>query len=365
MNIYTQLGLREVINANGKMTVLGASTVSGEIADSVKDALQNFVVIDELMDFAGSVIAEKTGAEAGCPTCGAASGMAISAAACIAGCNLGLVERIPDTRGLANEIILQKGQAVHFGGNLTQMLRIGGAIPVEVGCANKVEREHIESAITDNTAALMYVKSHHAMQKGMQSIACMLEIAHAHGLPLIIDAAAEEDLKKYTAMGADLVIYSGGKALCGPTAGLIAGKAKYIAACRKQYKGIGRAMKVSKEAMVGLITALKRYNPEDSGAQEQKQSMQRVCDALNQVRGLKCRVTQDEAGREIYRAEIAVNEAEAGMSAADLCDRLKSGDPAIYVRDHYVNLGVISIDPRPLFGGQEDVIMERIKSILA
>ncbi len=248
MNIYVKSGLREVINANGKMTILGASAVSESVVKSVGSALRNFVVIEELMDHAGRVIAQKTGAEDGCPTCGAASGLVIATAACIAGCNLGLIGRIPDTGGLKNEIILQKGQSINFGGSITQMLRLGGGIPVEAGCSNKVERDNIESAINEKTAALLYVKSHHAVQKGMQSIESMLELARKYHLPFIIDAAAEEDLCKYVSMGADLVLYSGGKALSGPTSGLIAGKSSYIAACKMQYKGVGRAMKVSKEA---------------------------------------------------------------------------------------------------------------------
>lgn len=364
MNVYTALGLKEVINANGKMTVLGGSAVSEAVAEGMKNALQNFVVIDDLMDLAGTVIAEKTGAEAGCPTCGAASGMAIAAAACIAGCHLGRIEQIPDTQGLANEIILQKGHAVNFGGNLAQMLRIGGGVPIEVGCANKVEAEHIEAAVNEKTAALLYVKSHHAVQKGMQGIECMLDLAHRHGLPLIVDAAAEEDLRAYVSLGADMVIYSGGKALSGPTSGFIAGKAESVSACRKQYKGIGRAMKVSKEAMIGLIAALGQYSPEESGAEEQKRLMRQVCDELNQVKGLSCRVAQDEAGRAIYRAEIKVDAGVTGISAAQLNERLKQGNPAVYMREYYVNQGILSIDPRPLFKGQEEIVVNQIKSFL-
>lgn len=364
MNIYTQSGLRPVINANGKMTILGASAVSEAVAEKMKDALQNFVVLEELMDYAGMVIADKTGAEAGCPACGAASGMAIAAAASIAGSNLGRIERIPDTHGLANEIILQKGHAVNFGGKITQMLGIGGAVPVEVGCVNKVEREHIQVAISEKTAALIYVKSHHAVQKGMQSMECLLEIAHHNHLPLIVDAAAEEDLCKYVALGADMVIYSGAKALAGPTSGFIAGKAKYIAACRKQYKGIGRAMKVSKEAIIGLISALEQYHLDESEAEGQKQRMHQICNILNMVRGLDCRVAQDEAGREIYRAEIRVDENQTGINAVQLCKRLEEGNPAIFLRGYYAGQGVLSIDPRPLFEGQEDIIINKIKKCL-
>lgn len=364
MNIYKEFGLREVINANGKMTILGASAASGKIGDNVKNALQNFVVIDELIDYTGSVIAKKTGAEDGCPTCGAAAGIAISVAASITGENLDYIERMPVSDGLKNEIIIQKGHVVNFGGNIAQMIRLGGGKVVEAGCANKVEEDHIENLITDQTAALFYVKSHHAVQKGMQSIESMLRLAKKNKIPFIVDAAAEEDMEKYIRMGADLVIYSGGKALEGPTSGFICGKRNLISACKKQYKGIGRAMKVSKEAMAGLITALNNYDPSVSNGDLQKKKMERLCKILNEVDGLTCHVAQDEAGREIYRAEIKIDESKTKISAVDLNNQLKKGNPAIYLREYYINQGILSIDPRPLFEGQEEIIVEQIKKII-
>ncbi|MEC1179529.1 DgaE family pyridoxal phosphate-dependent ammonia lyase [Metasolibacillus meyeri] len=364
MGIFKQLGLREIINASGKMTALGASAVTDEIAQALKDAAQDYVDIDELMEFTGKVISESTGAEDGCPTCGAAAGIAISTAAVITGKNLSLIERIPNTAGLRNEIIVQKGQLVHFGASIGQMIQIGGGHVVEVGQANKVEQEHMEQAITENTAALLYVKSHHAVQKGMQSIEAMMEVAQRNGLPFIIDAAAEEDFQKYIAMGADIVIYSGGKALEGPTSGLICGKKEWMEACRMQYKGVGRPMKVGKEAMAGLITALRQYPLRTSNGEQQIARMTHLCNRLEAIAGLTCSIKQDEAGREIYRAQIQVNEQRAGISAEKLLHLLEAGNPAIYLRHHYVNVGILSVDPRPLLEGQEDIIADEIIRIV-
>lgn len=365
MNVYKELGLKEVINANGKMTVLGASSVKPQIAEDMKNALSNFVVMEELMDYTGKVVAEKTKAEDGCPTQGAASGIVISVAASIAGENIHHIQNIPYSEGLKNEIIIQKGHSVDFGGSVSQMICIGGGKPVEVGCANKVEKEHIEEAVTDKTAALLYIKSHHAVQKGMQSIETMIEIARKKGLPLIIDAAAEEDLEKYIKLGAHMVIYSGGKALSGPTSGFICGKKEYIKACKKQYKGVGRAMKVSKEAMIGLISALNLYDINETDKEAQIIKMEKVCKAFEGCEGVTCRIVQDEAGREIYRAEIKIDESITKISAEKLNKRLKEGNPAVFIREYYVGQGILSIDPRPLFPGQEDIIAEQIKKYLS
>src|SRR5690349_13149460 len=107
------------------------------------------------------------------------------------------------------------------------MVYLGGGKLVEVGYANEGRAEHIEDAVTDKTAAILYVKSHHAVQKNMISVEEVWETAKRAGVPLIVDAAAEEDLQKYVKCS-DLAIYSGSKAIEGPTSGIVAGKREYI-----------------------------------------------------------------------------------------------------------------------------------------
>ena len=197
MNIYEKIGLKRVINGSGKMTALGVSKISDTVAETMKEAGQNFVVIDDLIDRVGEMISKVTGGEDTCVTSSASAAIALSVAGLITGKSLTLIERLPDTTGLKNKVVLQKGHAVNYGAPITTMIRLGGGIPVEVGCSNEVKPEHVEEAIDENTVALLYVKSHHAVQKGMLSIEEMAEIAHKHNLPLLIDAAAEEDIHRY------------------------------------------------------------------------------------------------------------------------------------------------------------------------
>lgn len=364
MNVYEKFGLRKIVNASGKMTVLGATAVQPEIAQAVSEATMDYVLIEELMEAAGRKIAGATGAEDGCPTSGAAPGIAIAVAAVIAGTNLSLIEKMPDSTGLKNEIILQKGHSVNFGAPVTQMIALGGGKVVEVGQANHVQKCHIEEAITDKTAALFYIKSHHAVQKGMQSIETMAAIAKANNIPFIIDAAAEGDFKQYFAKGADLVVYSGGKALGGPTCGFICGKKELICACRKQYNGIGRAMKVGKESMIGLMTALELYDKKVDDSKLQVERMNWLIGQLADVPGIQGEIVQDESGRPIYRAELTIDAKVTGKDAYTLIAELEAGNPAIYTRNYYANLGKISIDPRPLLPGQEELIVANIKKII-
>ncbi|GIM46538.1 selenocysteine synthase [Collibacillus ludicampi] len=364
MGIYQDFGLKQIINASGKMTALGASAVHPEVAKALSDASMDYVDIHELMLAAGKIIATVTGAEDGCPTSGAAGGIAISVAAVIAGTHLTRIEKLPFSDGLKNEIVIQKGHAIHFGASITQMISLGGGKVVEVGQANHVEKKHIMEAINEQTAAIFYVKSHHAVQKGMQSLETMISIAKEYQIPIIVDAAAEEDLRKYIAMGADLVIYSGGKAIEGPTSGFICGRASLIEACRAQYKGIGRAMKVGKEAIVGLLTALRRYGFKEDLSQEQRRRMLWLIEQIKDINGIEGSIVQDEAGRDIYRAQLKIDSKVLGMSAHELIRRLEEGNPAIYTRNHYANIGIINIDPRPLLPGQEQLIVKRIKEIV-
>lgn len=364
MNIYERYGLRRIINASGKMTALGASAVTPEIGDALKEAAMDYVNMDELLVRAGQEIAKATGAADGCPTAGAAPGIAISVAAVIARDKLSLIEKLPDSSGLKNEVVLQKGHSVHFGASISQMIALGGGRVVEVGQANHTGEAHIEEAIGENTAALFYVKSHHAIQKGMQSVETMAALAKRYGISLIIDAAAEENMQKYIALGADLAIYSGGKALGGPTSGFVCGRADLIRCCRLQYKGIGRAMKVGKEGMLGLMAALSAYNAEQDDSQDQIQRMTWLIQQLDGLSGVQGEIAQDESGRAIYRAQLSIDPAVAGKTAIDVIRELELGNPGIFTRNYYAAQGKISIDPRPLLPGQEAIIVGRIKEII-
>lgn len=366
MNIYENIGLKRVINGSGKMTALGVSKVSDTVAETMKQAGQNFVVIDDLIDKVGELISKVTGGEDTCVTSSASAAIALSVAGLITGKNITYIERLPITEGLKNKVILQKGHAVNYGAPMTTMIRLGGGIPVEVGCSNEVRAEHVEEAIDEKTIALLYVKSHHAVQKGMLSIEEMAEIAHKHNLPLIIDAAAEEDIQKYLQKGGDLVIYSGAKALCGPASGFVTGKKEYIDAIKMQYKGIGRAMKIGKMCMMGLLKAVEEYAKRDEKVivAEQMRLANFLIQELADEPKVSTSIVQDEAGREIYRVQIKLNEKFTNMTGKDFMKHLREGEAEIHVRKHYANLGIVNVDMRALTDSDIKYIAKRIKEIL-
>lgn len=369
MSVYTEIGLPRVINASGRMTKLGVSTISDRVAAAAVAGGQSYVVIDDLMKRAGELIAQHTGAEDACPTSCASAAIALSVAALVTHGRWSDVVRLPDAHGLPNEIIIQKGHSVEYGAPMPTMIRLGGGVPVEVGCANEVVPADIEEAITDKTVALFYVKSHHCVQKGMVDIETMRDIAHRHGLPFMMDCAAEEDFRKYIALGADLVCYSGAKALEATTSGFVCGRADIIDAVRKQYHGIGRAMKVGKEQIMGLLAALDQYDERDHEVQARHnlECATWLAEHVGAIDGLNAEVIQDEAGRAIWRCRVTLDasaHAAQGKTMTAVNDALLDGDPTVWARTEFLNLGKIDFDPRPLVEGDKELIVEKLKKIM-
>lgn len=364
-SVYEQNGIRPVINASGRMTALGVSTIAKETAEYMFSAASNYVVIDELLDKAGELISPFTGAEDTCVTPNTSAAICLSIAAIMTGKDMAKIERIPDTTGMKNEVIIQKGHCVDYGAPITQIIRTAGAKPVEVGFSNKTNAYSIEGAINENTACLLYVKSHHCVQKGMVSLEDMIKIAHDHNLPIVVDASAEEDLRKYIAMGADVVCYSGAKAIEGPTSGMATGKKEIISAMKLHYKGFGRVMKIGKENMMGLVKAVEIYSnrDEEAHAKMNEEKVDSLIEALKDVNNIKVSKVFDEAGRKICRCSVTILP-ESGKTAKEVVKELEGGSPAIYTRNHYVNLGTINFDPRPMIDGDVEKIALRLKEIL-
>ncbi|GAA2295523.1 DgaE family pyridoxal phosphate-dependent ammonia lyase [Streptomyces kunmingensis] len=358
--LHQDLGVPPAVNASGKMTALGGSVLGEGIIAAMSDAARHHVVMDDLTTAVGREIARATGTEDGCPTTGAASGVAIAVAAVIAGTDLSRIEALPDAGDAPCEVILPRGHSVHFGAPIRQMIALGGGRPVEVGSANKVTADHLSGAIGPRTAALLYVQSHHAVQKGMVTLAQTIEAGRRHGVPVIVDAAAEEDLRHWPATGADLVIYSGGKAVGGPTSGMICGSAALMAACRAQYNGIARPMKVGKETLFGLVQALREYGSATPGGHRAR--MEKLAARLAELPGITTRVVADEAGRDIHRTELTVDAEGAGRDATRLAAELAAH--GIHLRDHQSLTGRLYIDPRPLRPDEEERLVAQLTALL-
>ncbi|WP_078412419.1 DgaE family pyridoxal phosphate-dependent ammonia lyase [Priestia abyssalis] len=361
-SLNAKYGLKRVINASGRMSILGVSAPTDTVMDAMKHGGQNYVEIADLVDKAGDYVARILGSEAAIVVNSASSGIALSVAALVTKGNRRKSERLHQELISQNEIIMLKGHNVQYGAPVETMVYLGGGKLVEVGYANEGRAEHIEDAISESTAAILYVKSHHAVQKNMISVEEAWEIAKRNGVPLIVDAAAEEDIQKYVKYS-DLAIYSGSKAIEGPTSGIVGGKRQYIEWLKVQLYCIGRSMKVGKETTFGLLQALDEYGVKEDKSEQEKETLQALM-PLKDIEGVNVTIVQDEAGRAIFRARIQIDPEQANTTAKDVVTGLREGEIAIYTRDYGVRQGYFDIDPRPLQGDDIHVIEAKIRELV-
>lgn len=364
-SIFQQLGLRRVINAAGKLTVLGGSALAPEVAQAMAEAGHDYVDLPELMRLAGRAIARATGAEAGFITCSAAAGIALATAACLTRGDPARIEALPHLPGPPDHMLIQRGHAIHFSASILQMMAMAGARVVEIGNTNRTLPHQLSAALDEKTAGVMFVVSHHTTQAGMLSLGTTIELSHARNVPVVVDAAAELDLRKYISAGADLVIYSGQKGIEGPASGLVAGREEWVSACARQNSGIGRAMKIGKESIAATLAALERYlqRGETSRTPEQVAAASQMAAQLSGIPGLQVRLAQDPT-RSITRLRLAIEPNQARLDAAGLVARLEAHDPQIRTRNHALEHGELEIDFRTLREGEPEEIVAAIRQYL-
>jgi uncharacterized pyridoxal phosphate-dependent enzyme len=362
---FAEYGLRRVVNGAGPLTILGAAPVEPEIVAAAGEILANSVIMEELQRAASKAIAEAFGAEAGCVTGCAAAGIAVSVAACIAGEDLAKIERLPDSQGMKNEVILQKGHECSFGASVSQMIRLGGGKPVEVGTATYCARYQVAAAIGPQTAAAVYVISHHTVPFGMLDLETFAKICHERGVPVIVDGAAQPDQAAFIRSGADLAVASAQKFPGGLTAGLIAGREALVRACELQRRGIGRPMKAGKEGIAGAIAALGHWMRRDKPAQaaELKRRSEALAQGLGNLSGVAANSLEDTLERGLWRTRVTLDPATAGLDARRLAGELAQGNPAIYVRNFNVDEGYVDVDVLYLRDPDIAMVSERVRDV--
>jgi len=344
--IHERLGLTPVINASGTMTSIGASRVVPQAAAAVGEILTEFVDIASLQARASAVIVKATAAEAGFVTSSSASAITLGVAAAMTSSDPAAIERLPDATGLRDEVVVQAGHLVNFGAPVDQMIRLSGAKVVSAGTAFDVQPFHIAAALGERTAAAVFVISHHVVPTGQTDLATFVALCHARGVPVIVDMASEYDLTGAIAAGADLVIWSAHKFLGGPTAGIVAGRRDLVRASFLQHRGIGRAMKVGKEGIVGAIAALEAWAERDPVTIRSREEaiVTLWLERLVNVPGLALSRLPDWTGNPIDRVELTVGR-DAGLFAWELASRLAGRSPSIRVRDDLADSGVVHLDP--------------------
>ncbi|HUG16796.1 MAG TPA: aminotransferase class V-fold PLP-dependent enzyme, partial [Thermomicrobiales bacterium] len=323
--------------------------------------------MDQLFARAGDVITAWSGAEAGTLTACAASGVTLSVAACMTGNDLGRVFQLPDTTGMKNEVLLQKGHSVNFGAPLEQMIRLAGATVREVGTVNQTRAPALRAGLNERTAAAMFVISHHTAQYGFVQLQEFIDICHEAGVPVIIDGAAQDhQIERLVASGADLMVFSGQKYLSGPTAGIVCGRRDLVEAVYLQNRGIGRPMKVGKEAVIGMMATLEERiaTDLDDWAEEQQAKAAHLASQLHDLRGVRVSLEKDKVGQPVTRVKLEVNAETTGIDAAGVCRELTSGSPSIKPRAHHTDEGWFYLEPTHVTREELDHVAARLHEIV-
>ena len=369
MNIYKRLGIRTVINGNATLTRLGGSIMPSEVVEAMVEASKHFVDIIELQKRVGEEIAALTHNEAAYVSCGAAAALTLSTAACITGLDTTTREKLPHLdASMKSEVIVHRHGRVGYDFAVRQV----GVTFVEIGDENGTTPDELENAISEKTAAIFYFANpgrEHLWVSYEEAIA----IAERHGVPLIVDAAAQlpppENLWRFTEMGADLALFSGGKGLCGPqSSGLIVGKKSLIEAIAfngPPHPFIGRGMKVGKEEMVGLLAAVKWYLDQDHEALQQSYEDQVTYydEVFADIQGVTVhRSFPSEAGQPMPRTEIRFDAEQLGITRDEILQQLAEGEPSIDIAGAGAD-GVI-INGQTLMPGEIEIIAQRLKEIL-
>ncbi|MEZ5356634.1 MAG: hypothetical protein R2762_28695 [Bryobacteraceae bacterium] len=358
--VYTRLGVTPVINAVGTVTVLGGSLMPREVLDAMEEAAHHFVPLPDLQKKAGEHIAKLLGVPAAMITCGAASAICVAAVASMTRGDRAKLQQLPDVTGIPFEIVQQK---THRSGYEHQMTLAGARIvTVET-------RQELDNAISARTAMLFFLNK--ADNHGRIGRKEWIEVGRKRGIPTFTDAAADVPpkgrLSQYVTEGFDLVAFSGGKGLLGPqSAGLLLGRKDLVEAGMLGISpngGIGRGMKVGKEEIVGMVAAVERYLRVDHDAEirELDRRVAAMMAVLKKVQGLKLARHVPEIANEVPHLSVEWDEGVRKLTAAAAVDRLKAGDPPIWVSR--VGEGALRISPWMLKDGEHEVVADRIRGL--
>ena len=374
MGVYDHLGVRKRINAAANGTSIGGSIMLPEVVAAMREAGRSYVSMPELLEKAGNRIAELAGVEACYVTNGAAAGVALSVAACMAGSSNARVHQLPGTAGMKDEVIVQRMQINFY----ELMIRLAGARIVPVGLANRVYPWHLEAAFTPQTAAVVHFPAYSPPTD--LPIDQVIELAHGRGVPVIVDAAAEfppfSILSHYWKLGADLTIFSGGKGLRGPqSSGLILGRKDLVEACAMNSSpnhGVGRPMKVGKEEIVGLLTAVELWSePEFERKMFDRWRLRSdaMIETLSQVPGVRAwkgGSPPASTGLAVHPDGLPFTLVEwdserIAKSPGQVMAELWEGDPSIVVAE--TPAGIL-LNPATLAPGEAQIVAERVSDVL-
>lgn len=365
-SVPQQLGVRPVINAAATLTKLGGSIMPPEVVDAMSAASRSYVDMFEYNRLVGERLAELTHNEAAFVTSGAAAGIAVGVASCIAGTNKDLQQSFPYLDGVEKtNVVVYKSQRNPY----DYAARQTGARLVEI----EPDGDDLEREVANPKTACVLYFGGAALAPGARPLPEVIEVAHSMSVPVIVDAAAQippiSNLWYFTRdLGADAAIFSGGKGLRGPqSSGLVVGKKEIIEGIRPNAapnQSFGRPMKVGKEELAGLLTAVELALQQDEAAvlAGYEASVQMWNEGLSDIPGVTAeRRYPSEAGQPHGRTIVTLDESfpkTRDEVVAELWDR----NPRIAVNE--IDTNAFALNPQTLETGEDRIVLEAVREVL-
>ena len=360
-NPYLMLGVRPFINCCSVRTMHGGSLMLPQVREAMAEASRHFVNLDELMEAAGRRLAELTGAEWGIVTCGSAAAVALGTAACVAGNDPVKMLRLPFTEGMVNRVIIPSTQRFAY----DQAVRMIGCHLVEIDT-----REDLDRVLAEPVAMVVLLgKQEHLGSLRLEEIAAVVK---PRGIPIMVDAASEhlERPSPWLVRGADLVVYSGGKFLRGPqTSGLLLGSKRLVQAAwanASPHQALGRPMKVSKEDIIGVLTAVEHWFEErDREAERQKwfDDLAVISDRVSRLPGAGAEIIEPSGVDRVPRLRVFWGP-DYRIDGLELRQRVLEGEPRVMLDDNSAIENSIAIDPFQLEAGEAAQVGDAIARVL-
>ena len=384
MTIYSTLGVPEIINACGTVTRLSGGLMAPEVAEAMRQASLACVDMVQLQAAASRTIREATGAEAGIVTSGASAAVLLGTAAILAGLDPARMNALPDVPDGRRDFLMVRSQRNMY----DKALVVAGARIIEIGIPDRYSGPgvrdaapwELEAAITKNTAGIYYL----AGSQSKPSLREIATVAKEHRLPILVDAAGQlpptANLNRYLDEGADLVAFSGGKAIGGPqSSGILAGRMDLISSALLQmldldiyedawsppseftplrqmrglpHHGIGRSCKVGKEEIAGLCTALMRFTATDEATRRATglARLQRIAEIAG-GEGLSIE------GKAIPILNVKTVDLDSAMT---LARQLAAGTPSIHCGLGRRDEGILTVNPVSLTDAHAEEIGRRL-----
>jgi len=388
-NIYSELGIRPIINCQGQRTMLGGSRLNNDVFQSMQASNMNWALMREVMEKASQYVARHMGVEAAYITSGCAAAMALSAAACISRKNPTHRGFLPNPKGMQDEILLQKKQRYSYERAFTST---GGKL-IYVGSENSCSKKELENSIGPNTAAIAYLVQTPS-DPNILSLEDTVEIGRKNNLPVIADAAAQIYPIEYflkVAQTADLVCFAGKFFGAPNSTGFVCGKKPLVDAVTDQgfiafqtqpdgQRAIGRPMKMDRQSIIALVTALKSWltmNHEDRLLRVDRM-LDTINKEINSIPHIKTRFVTTEHFYGSTTLLVEMDTVALGKTPEDIAIELDQGDPRIWIvlpegkfyGAEYLHFGGMetnnfAINAHALEDGEEKIVAERIKTVLS